>query len=83
MKFEKYDYQIAEHYLPALINADVTGLEPGEDLDLDTFVAWVQSEHGAEGHWACPSDDSPDFRMCEVSGLMSNCQTVSYMKSIR
>lgn len=83
MQFRKHDYHIAEHYLSALINGDITGLEPGEDLELDLFVAEVQQGHGSDGHWACGSDDAADFRLCEVSGLMAMCQTISYMQPIR
>ena len=33
-----YELTLAAHYLPALINADYTGLDDNESADLDAFM---------------------------------------------
>ena len=62
-----YELTLAAHYLPALINADYTGLNDDEAADLDAFM---------RDYWKLPDATlnlSPDsehyFGVDEVTGL--------------
>ena len=74
MTFDQYDYNIADHWLPALVNADFSGLEAGE---LEELEAFSKSLPGS-GHWDF-ADDYPDFRIDDVSGLFANCVSAVYL----
>lgn len=63
---EPTTYYIAAHFMPAIINGDTTGLEAGEEKDLDAFLHWV-----GVGVWDC--DDEPQFVRDEVTGLWADC----------
>ena len=72
MKFDQYDYRIAAHYLPALINGDYTGMT---DAEKQEFTDWLESTDRRITHW----EDGEDvgFSRCAVSGLMADCVVVS------
>lgn len=74
-----YDYTIAGHYLPALINGDDSGLEERECKMLQTFIDNLP-EQAKAGHWAYDNDDSgEDFTICDVCGLYAGCYNVRLM----
>jgi len=74
-----YDYTIAGHYLPALINGDESGLEERECKMLQTFIDNLP-EQAKAGHWAYDSDENgEDFTTCEVCGLYAGCFNVRLM----
>lgn len=73
MKFEVYEYSIAAHYLPALINGDYTGMSDTEEKE---FTDWLESTDRRITHWDCDTDNA-GFARCEVSGLMADCVIVS------
>lgn len=65
-------YRIAAHFMPAIINGDTTGLEAGEEKELDAFLQWV-----GVGVWDC-DDDEPQFTQDEVTGLWADCFEVKF-----
>lgn len=77
--FEKYTFIIGEHFLPALINGDDTGLSEWETTALDLFAADVTFpfEHSIN-HWAY-DDDEPEFSFCEVTQERGMCVRVHLM----
>ncbi len=75
MKFKEYDYTIADHWSPALINGDYSGLDDDEIQALENFMSDLPS---AWGHWDIP-DDYPDFRVDDVTGYFANCVSAVYL----
>lgn len=78
MQWDHIDYHVGAHYLPALINADLSGLEDQEIADLGVFVAQAQYADVPAGfvfgHWSSdPDDEGEDFRRCDVSGMHAGC----------
>lgn len=74
-----YEYTIAGHYLPALINGDESGLEERECKMLQTFTDNLP-EQAKAGHWAYDNDDNgEDFTTCDVCGLYAGCYNVRLM----
>lgn len=61
---------IAEQYLPALINGDYSGLEDHEAIALDRWAAEFQ------GCCFVSETEYSDFGRDEVSGLRANVVTV-------
>ena len=72
-----YEETIAEHFLPALINADYTGLSDPEAAELDaymlTFAAlpdlFITTAHDSE---------EASFAVDAVTRLHANCYTVRF-----
>ena len=74
-----YEYTIAGHYLPALINGDDSGLEERECEILQTFINNLP-EQAKAGHWAYDNDENgEDFTICDVCGLYAGCYNVRLM----
>ena len=63
MQFDHYEYNIAGHWLSALINNDYTGLTVYEEKQLNQFI----TELPVIGHWDI-DDDNPAYSIDEVSG---------------
>jgi hypothetical protein len=67
-----YELTLADHYLPALINGDYSGLDDDEAADLDAFM---------RDYWKLPdatldiTDKEISFAVDEVSGLHADCYT--------
>jgi hypothetical protein len=57
-----YDFSIAGHFLPALINGDYTGLDDTEAKQLDQFVD--QWQHLSGTFDVLPT--GTDFKTCDV-----------------
>jgi hypothetical protein len=75
MIFEQETYMIATHFMSAIINGDVTGLEENEDAELDRFLQSV----GHDGVWDC-DDDQAQFAQDEVTGLWADCLEVKFYR---
>lgn len=73
-----YEYTIAGHYLPALINGDDSGLEERECEILQTFIDNLP-EQAKAGHWAYNDENREDFTVCDVCGLYAGCYNVRLM----
>jgi hypothetical protein len=82
MNFEHRDFDVSTDYLSGLINGDVSGLDDDEALNLEEFEQWAQGQ-APEGfrfsHWADMGEDTKDFRICEVCGLLAETETVRAM----
>jgi hypothetical protein len=73
MQFETYTYTISTHFLPALINADSTGLNDIEDVQLLEFERSLPGT----GHWNCDDSENFDFARCDIThmhGAVVVCQ---------
>ena len=73
MKFDYYEYKLSEHWLPALINGDYSGLDDSEENTLDAWLADLPINFPI---WETVPDSGHDFRICDISGLFSECCTV-------
>lgn len=78
MTTDYYEFTIASHYLPALINADATGLDDEELAELDTFESDALENAIRAGwhHWHWAGCDDAGLSRCEVSGLLGDCVNV-------
>ena len=83
MKWDHYDYRIAEHYLSALINGDQSGMTDTESVEFDTWESQARDTAIAAGftigHWADVEDSGEDWGICKVSGLFAMRCTVRLM----
>ena len=77
MQFDHYEYSIASHFLPALINNDLSGLESQDEAD---FKSWLENTPDTIEFWDC--GDNVEFSHCEVTGLHSDCVIVRGMFKI-
>ena len=68
-----YELTLAAHYLPALVNADYSGLDDDVADDLDAFMSdyWKLPDATLD----LPSDAEPHFDVDDVSGLHGDCYT--------
>jgi hypothetical protein len=67
-----YEFAIAGHFLPALINGDYTGLDDNEAKQLDRFVD--QWQHLSGTFDVLPT--GTDFDICEISAKYSETHDV-------
>ena len=56
------EHWIGQHFLPAIANADCTGLNDQEELQLN---AWEAARNGT----IVTTNDVDEFALCEVTGL--------------
>ena len=77
-RYDYFSFTIGKHYLPALINADETGLTDTESEDLASFLS-QDCFAGLVGHWDCDTEDGTDIRRCEISGELSDCTVCRFV----
>ena len=66
-------FVIGQHFLPALVNEDLTGLD---DSDLAAYEAFV--EH--RGGYICSiTSEELSFARCDISGLMGDCFEIDFI----
>jgi hypothetical protein len=70
-----YEFNLAGHWLAALINADYTGLSDTEAADLDAYMTHYDS---LPDMTIGIVDDEPSFAVDAVSGLHADCYTVRF-----
>ena len=80
---------IANHFLPAIVNDDPTGLGDGDIEQLDRFLAELESEIATLCQELSPDkyfydivlDEviEDDFRGCDVTGLRAFCSPATVM----
>ena len=78
IKFDYHEFTIGEHFLPAIINGDYTGLDDTEVSQLDS---WLDGRH-KRGHWDVP-DTRVSFDTCEICELYADCVTARYYFPVR
>jgi hypothetical protein len=69
MKFDHYEYTIADHWASAIINADYMGLDDEEEAQL---TQWMNDNEQRGSHWDIEDYDG-GFARDEISGLYANC----------
>ena len=77
MKFDYYEYNLAEHFLSALINNDYSGLD---DNEADTLNSWLAGLP-VRGHWDVDSEEleaGPAFSVCDICQLHAMCYPVRH-----
>ena len=83
MKWDHYDYRIAEHYLSALINGDKSGMTDTESVEFNAWESQARNTATAAGftigHWIDVADSGEDWGICAVSGLFAMRCTVRLM----
>ena len=68
-----FEYRVSEHFLPAIVNDDYTGLNDEESNLLQQFLTEASKLENAI--WVI-DEDSSNFIDCDVTGLFSNCHKV-------
>lgn len=81
-KFEEYNFRVSDHLLPVLVNGDVSGLEPKEEMLLEQFVHDVVREDDTF-HWDYKVSEEPSFGICDVLDTYSMVRDVSLMIHIK
>lgn len=83
---EPEEYTIASHFLSALIDDDYSSFtyhaesEREEARAIKQFDRWVQdAQAGRSGHWSYPNEEEYyNFKRCDITGLLSDCVTVTF-----
>lgn len=70
-----YEETIAAHFLPAIINADYTGLSDPEAAELDAFLMTFSALPDLT---ISTADDEPSFAVDAVTRLHADCHTVRF-----
>ena len=70
-----YEETIAAHFLPAIINADYTGLSDPEAAELDAFLMTFCALPDLT---ISTADDEPSFTVDAVTRLHADCYTVRF-----
>jgi hypothetical protein len=68
-----YDFNIAQHFLPALFNGDDSGLDDIESMLIEQFADHWQGLKNAT--WNC-NKDYPEINRCDVTGLIADTYPV-------
>ena len=76
MIFESTKHTIAQHYLPALVNGDFTGMDEDDIALFKSWLEWATQPWKDTGdnlwvfaHEAVVDDSENEFAHCEVSDL--------------
>lgn len=70
-----YEFNLAAHWLSALVNGDETGLTDDESADLDAFM---RPYYALEDMTVDIVDDAPGFASDDISGDFADCYTVRF-----
>ena len=70
-----YEETLAAHWLPALINADYTGLSDDEAAELDAYMLTFCALPDLT---VTTADEQPQFAVDAVSRLHADCYTVRF-----
>lgn len=71
------EYRVCQHYLPAIINGDYSGMEEDDIEKLDKFLEDFDLQ---EGHFDCDSDEEASFERCEICKLMGDVITLRWVQ---
>ena len=80
--WDHFQFTISQHYLPAIINDDWTGLSDKEANALSGFLMHASTlipANAKSSHWAVDVEDCTNFARCEVSNLYSDVSDISLM----
>ena len=80
--WDHYTYHIADHFLPAMINDDYSGLSDDEVGELEAFIdeafTDAREDDFKASHWTV-EDDSENIGFCDVCDKLANVATVKLM----
>ena len=76
MRFDTVTVHLAEHWLPALINGDLSGLDDEECATLEAWETANPCDHYSPG-------DDLGFVQDDISGLLADCVEVDLMTAIK
>lgn len=72
---DHYEFNIAGHYLSALVNGDYTGLE---DNEAAAFNAFMEPYSALKNMTIDVADNESQFARDAVTDLMADCYTVRF-----
>ena len=82
-QWDYFEYRIAEHYLPAMVDCDLSGMD---DTECKQYHAFDHQAHETAiaagftvGHWSPVGDSGEDWGPCDISGLFAMRCTVRLM----
>lgn len=72
------EYTVCQHFLPAIVNGDESGLE---QEDCDALAAWLEAEDLdlQYGHFSTDSDEEASFATCDITGLQGDTVTLTWV----
>ena len=73
IEFEQETLTVAEHWLPAIINGDYSGLN---DEEIETLNDWLEENAKPSSVWT--TYDYPEFDRDTISGYMAKCYIVTH-----
>jgi hypothetical protein len=83
--WDRYEYTIAQHFLPGLINGDYSGFEGLEEVSLKNFMKEEVKklpENAISHHWAVDVEECTKFAKCEITGLYASVSDVALVFQI-
>lgn len=82
-QWDYFEYRIAEHYLSAMVNCDLSGMDGTECEQYNAFDRQARETAIAGGftvgHWSPVDDSGDDFGPCDISGHFAMRCTVRLM----
>ena len=73
-------YTVSGHFLPALINGDLTGLDGSDEGFLERFEREVEEQAkglgGTHWHQSVSEDEGTVFTVCEITDEYANCEEI-------
>lgn len=88
MKIETYDYKVAGHFLPYLINADASGLSDDELMQVEDFEKLATEEFIKDGHschWSTEQYgyNGGYFATCDICRLFADCYDLQLVVMVK
>lgn len=80
MRHETEEYDVLSHFIPAIVNADKTGLDADESREMDEFIReaeeWAKRRPGYRSHHWCAGNENAGFGRCEISACFGERETL-------
>lgn len=70
-EFESSTYKIPAFALPAIVNADYTGILDDDEAFVDNLCEWLDSEYGA-GNWHIGDVSEQYFGRADFGGILGD-----------
>jgi len=75
-EWDRFEFTILNHFLSALINENISGLNDEEEKQFSAFESTARQ--GKTGHWVVDTD-CENFAKCEICGLLGEVSDVAFM----
>ena len=72
-KTKRIELTMSVHLITAMVNSDESGLNEEDIKAIDRAIKY----HGPVFHIYCPDETETDFTRCDLTGLISDCLTVT------